>query len=601
MNYVDDTLEFGLKEPPRSLKYQKIEVKSEYITMRDGIRLAVDVSLPMDLDGDKLPALLTQTRYWREYQLRFPFTRILPAAGPQAKFFVPFGFVLVRVDVRGTGASFGTWRSPWSPEEVADMSELVEWIIAQDWSNGQVAGFGSSYTGTTAELLAATGHPAVKGVIPRFNEFDVYTDIAFPGGIPNIGFNHAWSIGNKALDRNKLPADMNVYQRLALAGVKRVDGDDGKLLKEALVQHKNNVDMAEMLTALECRDDIYQPSGLTIDDFSVYSYADRIAGSDVRMDAWGSWFDAGTADGVIRRFLNMPNPMRAIIGPWTHGGNKETSPYLKAAGSDYFTYKYQMYEMVKFFDSVFNSSEEDTRQKLLYYYTLGEEKWKVTDAFPLENTETLRLYCHPGQSLQPGKPDDAHADSYEVNFDATSGRKNRWFTELNGGLVLYGDRAEADKLLLCYDSEPLTQDLEITGYPVVGLYVSSSASDGAFFAYLEDVDPSGRVTYLTEGHLRAVHRKITSEKTPYRMLVPYHSFKREDLQPLVEGEVSLLHFGLQPISVLIPAGHRLRLAIACADSDNFERIPEKGDVNISVNCGGEKGSFIDLPVVQRTE
>lgn len=598
MKYVESSLRFGLKEPPRSPKYQKIAVSSVYVTMRDGVQLAVEISLPADLGTDTLPALLTQTRYWREFQLRFPFNRLLPAAGPQAKFFVPFGFALVRVDVRGTGASFGTWRSPWSPEEAADMAELVEWIISQEWSNGQVAGFGNSYSGTTAELLAASGHTAVKGSIVRFNEFDLYTDIAFPGGILNTGFNDAWSKGNSELDRNKLPVDMNAYQRLALAGVKRVDGDNGSLLKAALKQHRGNVDTSEMLRAVECRDDRFEPIGLSIDDISVHSYENKIAKSPVKMDVWGSWFDAATADGVIKRFLNQPNIMRAIIGPWAHGGSKETSPYLKPAGDDYLTYKDQMYEMVQFFDSIFDKSEPESEEKLLYYYTLGEEKWKATDVFPLKDTESVRLYCHTGRALKPEKPDGKDCDQYTVDFLATTGRKNRWHTELSGGMVLYGDRAEADRLLLCYDTEPLEQDMEITGYPVVGLYVSSSAEDGAFFAYLEDVDPEGRVTYLTEGQLRAAHRKTASEP-PYRILVPYHTFKRADMQPLVQGEVSLLQFGLQPISVLIEAGHRLRLAISGADSDTFTRIPAEGKVDFAVYRGGETASYLELPVIHR--
>jgi putative CocE/NonD family hydrolase len=75
--------------------------------------------------------------------------------------------------------------------------------------------------------------------------------------------------------------------------------------------------------------------------------------------------------------------------------------------------------------------------------------------------------------------------------------------------VFYGDRAEADRRLLTYTSAPLTDDVEITGHPVVTLYVASTATDGAFYVYLEDVDENGRVTYVTEGQLRALHRRLT--------------------------------------------------------------------------------------------
>ena len=64
----------------------------------------------------------------------------------------------------------------------------------------------------------------------------------------------------------------------------------------------------------------------------------------------------------------------------------------------------------------------------------------------------------------------------------------------------------------------------------------STATDGAFFVYLEDVDEAGRVTYITEGQLRALHRKVSTDAPPFKMLVPYHSFKKKDGLPLVPGD-----------------------------------------------------------------
>lgn len=52
--------------------------------------------------------------------------------------FLAAGYAVVAVDVRGTGASFGSWRAPWQPEERADSQEIVDWIVSQPWSNQQV-------------------------------------------------------------------------------------------------------------------------------------------------------------------------------------------------------------------------------------------------------------------------------------------------------------------------------------------------------------------------------------------------------------------------------------------------------------------------------
>ena len=87
--------------------------------------------------------------------------------------------------------------------------------------------------------------------------------------------------------------------------------------------------------------------------------------------------------------------------------------------------------------------------------------------------------------------------------------------------------------------------------------------------YLEDVDENEKVTYLTEGMLRALHRKVSTDTPPYKIFVPYHSYLRKDGLPLIPGEVSDLHFGLFPISALIRKGHRIRIAIAGADQDSL--------------------------------
>lgn len=97
---------------------------------------------------------------------------------------------------------------------------------------------------------------------------------------------------------------------------------------------------------------------------------------------------------------------------------------------------------------------------------------------------------------------------------------------------------------------------------IVSLFITSTHTDGAFFVYLEEIDENGKVTYVTEGELRALHRRVSSEPNPTKLLVPYHSFLKKDAMSLKPGEVAELRFSLQPISVLIKKGHRLRVAIA---------------------------------------
>jgi putative CocE/NonD family hydrolase len=235
--------------------------------------------------------------------------------------------------------------------------------------------------------------------------------------------------------------------------------------------------------------------------------------------------------------------------------------------------------------------------KRLFYFTIGEERWKVTDRWPVAGTQMTAWYLSENNSLTTKAPSGkSDEDRYTINFEATTGAKNRWHTQV-GGEVVYPDRADEDKKLLTYTSAPLEADVEITGHPVVSLFVTSTHTDGAFFVYLEDIDENGKVTYLTEGELRALHRRVSKEQG--KLPVPYHTFLKKDAMPLVPGQVAELKFGLHPISVLVKKGHRLRVAIAGHDKDTFIRIPAEGTPEIAVQRNVRGLSMIELPVIKR--
>ena len=83
-----------------------------------------------------------------------------------------------------------------------DYNEVVNWIVAQPWSNGKVGAIGNSYTGNTALWLASTMNPAVKAVIPRHYEFDLYAETPYPGGVLTDWMVKTWNEGNRQLDTN---------------------------------------------------------------------------------------------------------------------------------------------------------------------------------------------------------------------------------------------------------------------------------------------------------------------------------------------------------------------------------------------------------------
>src|SRR5690606_21987977 len=108
-------------------------------------------------------------------------------AGPNAARYrdalVPRGYAVLVVDVRGTGASFGTRDSFRSPAEREDYRELADWVVAQPWSDGVIGSTGVSYLGAASAFMASTGHPAVKAIAPLFAVWNTYVDHYYPGGV----------------------------------------------------------------------------------------------------------------------------------------------------------------------------------------------------------------------------------------------------------------------------------------------------------------------------------------------------------------------------------------------------------------------------------
>ena len=193
-----------------------------------------------------------------------------------ADFLVNHGYAVVTVDARGTGASFGTWQYPFSPEEIADYGQVVTWVTRQPWSDGTVGAVGFSYKGTTAELLTTTHPHAVKAVVPQELEFDLYTDTCLPGGILNACFMKLWDDTNHQLDANRFPRAWGLSARFFVKGVRPVDGERGhEQLEQAITEHGANTNVYQAMQDITYRDDPFNPYDATLDDMSPFRHKDE--------------------------------------------------------------------------------------------------------------------------------------------------------------------------------------------------------------------------------------------------------------------------------------------------------------------------------------
>jgi putative CocE/NonD family hydrolase len=575
-----------------------------YVAMRDGVRLAVDLYLPTKPDGAPIagrrPAIVIFTPYFR----RFALVPDAPAmsepsisAGRYRDFFVPRGYALVVVDVRGTGASFGVREAFRSPKERDDYREVVDWIVRQDWSNGAVGATGVSYVGAAADFVASTGHSAVKAIAPLFSVWDTYGDHYYPGGMLLNRLAETYDELMVALDhdRRELLGKFAYYKDPHLRGPAPVDEDrDGALLRTAIAEHLGNFHMPDFI-----REFAFKEEGLPYDpkfssaSFSPYAYCHGVR-PDVAVYSMSGWMDgAGYTNAAIARFLSLPNAKRhLLIGPWDHGARANVSPFRRQADSEFPL----LAELLRFFDHYLGSGDTGLdREAPVHYFTIGEERWHATSHWPPHDS-AMELFLAEGGRLSP-EAVGAGEDKYKVDFSLATGPNTRY-----GRLAAfdvrdyYTDWHGRDARMLYYTSAPLDRDHELSGHPIVTLHLSASEADAALHVYIEDVAPDGTCRYVTEGMLRALHRKERTAPDHHKVIGPYHSYARGDAAPLIPGEVATLRISMLPTSWRVAAGHRLRLAISGADSDNFGQVPHGRPPILAIRRGGGRASSVSLPL-----
>ncbi len=588
-----------------------------YVKMRDGVQIAVDIWVPSDLKaGEKLPVITEMTRYWRAADTGWAqraayglgLTELSPR--PHIEHFNKKRFIYMDIDARGTGASGGNRRSEWDPEEIKDYAEVIRWASRQSWSNGRVGANGVSYSGNTAEMVAASGEPALKAIAPGYDDFDPLLFNSMPGGAFNTGFVTAWSNANKSLDANDICTLAEVsgimcwLTKTWTPGVKPVDADAGKQQLLANLKSRKSATTLDVMAGRVYRDDIGEKAqGVNIGDVSPYQPARRalVEKYGVPMLVFAGWTDAASGEGALRRFVTFNTPQNVYLGYFSHGGDFDTDPLAPLDGPLGMSVVKQLDILTAFFEKHLRSQQQQpTTGKTINYFTAGARTWSTTNIWPIPNTTPKTLYFGDEKSLTESAPSSTATDQYKVDFTAEIGEETRYHTQAGGTDVRYPDRRKQGEKLLVYIGAPLAEPLTITGTPVVTLNLASTHSDGVVIAYLEAVAPSGDVKYITEGLLRVIHRKETTEPTPYVEFGVARSFLRKDGAPLVPGEMTKMRIPLFATSIQLPKGYRIRVALAGAAKGLFDRYPATGDPEWTISRSQLAPSFIELPTVSGT-
>jgi putative CocE/NonD family hydrolase len=533
---------------------------------------------------DKLPVVWTHTRYRRAVERNGRINSL--ANAPRVQKLLKHGYVVAAVDVRGSGASFGTWQGIWTQQESLDAHEITEWLGTQPWSNGKVGMFGGSYLGITQLMCAGKGPRHLKAIFPMVALYDFYP-LAYHGGIFYNDHIQHWS-------------DLTLMLDTRIVAVP-VDNDPGKRqLKQAIKQHLGNRPLIRILSSLPYRDSKDEFTG--VQPYYLWhpaAFTKEISQSGVAIYLWCGWLDSFTKDGFLM-YANFTNPKKLVMGSWSHSPKdpeiiKELSSLLAV-------------EQLRWFDYWLKGIDNGIMREPPIRYQLtnepGRRQWYSATQWPLPGQSDGKYYLAAGPSGSVKSVNDgllattaptapSGVDVYTTDYSTTSGTTSRWDNAVGKGFG-YPDMSANDAKGLTYTSQPLVEDLIITGHPVAHLWISSTAPDGDFFAFLEEVDTQGVSHYVSEGCLRASHR--AQGQAPYDTLgLPYHRSHEEDLVELYPEEPVELVFDLQPTATLFNAGHRIRLTITCADMDNAKTAKYSPPPAIKLYRQQKHASFILLP------
>ena len=552
--------------------------EARFVTLPDDVRLAVSFYFPKGFDraSSKAPAVFIDSVYGRAEE----------ATVTAISLYTDAGFVVAIGDARGFGASFGSSPGFNTAQQTQDEANIIRWISEQPWSDGNVAAAGHSVSAVFADSMTASGAPALKAAIIRAGDFDEYSLNMFPGGVPNLSILELatqlmeWHAGAACLQ--KLPA-------CAELGLPPVDEDkDFQLLQAAMRDHQGNLKGDSFATA-NFIDDKVGP--VTLADSSPVARLDGIRRAKVPARVTASWLDGLTAEGALIRFASADEvPMEIVIGATTHPGGLDADPFSTTPfGPARPSAVEQFSGDVAFLKRVFTGEEIG---RSIRYAVLGTDIWKTTSVWPPSGTQVTTLALAPSK-LQAGEVESGEL-SYQVDPAVSSGPYNRWGAQ-RGKPIYYGDRRSAPGKRLQFDGEPFDQDMELVGSPELCLVLATDQADGLVTAHIEDIAPDGRVTYLTEGLLRLLHRK-TEGKSCDPSPGTKRAFTRAESAPVVPGEKMEIELALLPVAALIRKGHYLRLSLAGADAGFFPTLTGDRPASWLVSYGGQNSSRVSVPL-----
>ena len=520
------------------------------ISMRDGVSLYADVYRPVG--NERYPVIVSRTPYSTE---RFP------SAYEAGVYFSRRGYVYVFQDVRGRHESDGRWEPFFDDER--DGYDTVEWAARQPWSNGKVGMQGGSYLGQNQWRAAQAAPPSLVTIFPSVASTSIYHDWITLNGAWRLSFNFGWG---------PVRQESRIMQN---AGAHTVDGLHAIHYDE--VQRHLPLNTMQQLVGRRAK---FYDDWLANPDYNAYwkplNVEETFAKVAVPVHTFGGWFDI-FSQGTLRGYVGMSQKgsterirrgSNIVMGAWGHGSTQKTGDidFGPAAHVNEQALQLRWYDY--WLKGIDNGLAAEPPVKL---FVMGRNVWVLENEYPLARTEYRPFYFASGGKANSGSGDgrltwqkpagSSPADRFR--YDPNDPVPSLGGNNCCGTPTLAGPRdqrpIERRLDVLVYTSEPLAQEIEVTGPVKVVLHASSDAPDTDFVAKLVDVHPDGTSYNMAEGIVRARYRESVAAPTP-----------------LTPGKVYRFEIDMVGTSVAFLKGHRIRVHVTSSHFPQFDRNPNTG-------------------------
>ena len=451
-----------------------------------------------------------------------------------------------------------------------DGYDTQEWVGRQEWSNGKIGMAGSSYLGLVQWLSAPHRSKYLTCLAPRVICSDFHAGLVYPGGAFQLNVLMTW--GMRTNGRTGQSIDYhdwtNAFRALPLIEMDGLAGRDLGFWKD-WIEHPAYDDYWKAIDVQDKWGEIAAPA------FNM-----------------GGWFDLYSADAFanfngLRQNGRTPESRQSklIVGPWPHALSQSSKTGDVDFG-DSSVVELDDLEL-RWFDYWLKGIDNGiVDEPPLRLFITGTNQWRDEHEWPLARTDWQKWYLHSGggansvrgdgvlsRDLAQAEPDDSYV--YDPLYPVqTMGGNNCCSPDIVSWGPYDQRPVEMRHDVLCYTSEPLEADMEVTGPIKAVLYAATDGPDTDWTAKLVDVSPSGYAMNLCDGIVRARYRESRTNPTL-----------------LTAGKVYEYEIDVGVTGNVFRRGHRVRIEVSSSNFPRFDR---------NLNTGHELGKDTEMRAAHQT-